>query len=82
MRPRKNQSPPARGNDSQRGLVERVRRALEANLDGPVTLARLSRQVGMSPYHLQRTFKRWVGITPRQYQDALRLHGLKARLRQ
>jgi AraC family transcriptional regulator of adaptative response/methylated-DNA-[protein]-cysteine methyltransferase len=30
---------------------------------------------------LQRTFKRLMGVTPRQYADARRLEGLKARLR-
>ncbi|MGQ0519872.1 MAG: methylated-DNA--[protein]-cysteine S-methyltransferase [Actinomycetota bacterium] len=31
------------------------------------TLAELGRRVGMSPSHLQRSFKRLLGMTPRQY---------------
>lgn len=67
--------------DPQRMLVERVCRAIEANLDGPVTLAGLSEATGASPHHLQRSFKRLMGVTPRQYADARRMEGLKARLR-
>ena len=71
----------AAADDPQRKLVERVCRAIEANPDGPVTLRSLSAAVGASPYHLQRTFKRLMGVTPRQYADARRMEGLKARLR-
>lgn len=37
------------------------------------TLASLAAAVGLSPYHLQRTFKRVVGLSPRQYAEAARL---------
>ncbi len=65
----------------QAELVERVCRQIEANLEGPRGLAALGAEMGMSPYHLQRTFKRLMGITPRQYADAHRLSVLKRRLR-
>ncbi len=61
--------------------VRRACRFIEGGDDGPPTLAALSAEVGLSPYHLQRTFKRLVGVTPRQYADAHRLSRLKARLR-
>ena len=35
----------------------------------------------MSPFHLQRTFKRLLGVSPREYQDALRVTRFKSRLR-
>lgn len=63
--------------------VEMVRRAchyIEAQMDGPPTLAALGAHVGSSPHHLQRTFRRLLGITPRQYADAHRVRRLKARL--
>lgn len=49
--------------------------------DQPPALASLARQVGLSPYYLQRSFKRLVGSTPRQYAAAARLERAKARLR-
>jgi AraC family transcriptional regulator, regulatory protein of adaptative response / methylated-DNA-[protein]-cysteine methyltransferase len=61
--------------------VERARRYIEAHHDHPITLSALARDVDMSPFHLQRTFKRLVGVSPREYQDALRVTRLKARLR-
>ena len=66
----------------QRELVERVCRLIEANLEEPLTLARLSREAGASPHHLQRLFKRLVGVSPRQYADAQRLERFKSRVRQ
>jgi AraC family transcriptional regulator, regulatory protein of adaptative response / methylated-DNA-[protein]-cysteine methyltransferase len=54
---------------------------IESHLEDPLNLHALSLAVGMSPYHLQRTFKRFIGISPRQYADALRLRRFKARLK-
>jgi AraC family transcriptional regulator of adaptative response/methylated-DNA-[protein]-cysteine methyltransferase len=42
-----------------------------------VTLDELSRAVGMSPFHLQRRFKRALGISPRDYQREQRLEEAK-----
>jgi len=48
---------------------------------GSLSLAALGRCAGLSPYHLQRTFKAVVGVTPREYADACRLNLLKDGLR-
>src|SRR5205823_10074177 len=61
--------------------VERARRLIEDHPDQTVTLATLAADVGMSPIHLQRTFKRLLGVSPREYQDALRVTRFKSRLR-
>lgn len=64
--------------------VDKIQRACTylANVDGHPSLATLARRVGGSPYHLQRNFKRIVGVTPRAYAEACRLRKVKRRLRQ
>jgi AraC family transcriptional regulator of adaptative response/methylated-DNA-[protein]-cysteine methyltransferase len=68
--------------DAHVEVIRDICRYIEANLEGPLTLADLGRRAGLSPQHLQRTFKRVTGISPRQYADACRLGRLKSRLRQ
>jgi AraC family transcriptional regulator of adaptative response/methylated-DNA-[protein]-cysteine methyltransferase len=54
---------------------------IAAHADEPITLAQLARRAGTSPFHLQRTFSRIVGISPRAYQDALRARRFRSDLR-
>jgi AraC family transcriptional regulator of adaptative response/methylated-DNA-[protein]-cysteine methyltransferase len=54
---------------------------IEKHIDAPVTLATLARETGMSAFHLQRAFKRALGISPREYQDAERRRRLAKQLR-
>jgi AraC family transcriptional regulator of adaptative response/methylated-DNA-[protein]-cysteine methyltransferase len=61
--------------------VQRAREYLDRHPDETVTLARLGRMVRMSPFHLQRTFKRVVGVSPKAYASARRLERMKLRLR-
>ena len=63
--------------------IEKIRRACVylANVDGHPSLTNLAARVGGSPYHLQRNFKRLVGVTPREYADACRLRKVKHHLR-
>src|SRR5438552_6090500 len=68
------------GNPRQE-LIKSVSRYIEQHLDEPITLARLSTAFRQSPFHLQRTFKAVLGITPRAYADSCRLNQLKTNLR-
>ncbi|MDE3156386.1 MAG: bifunctional DNA-binding transcriptional regulator/O6-methylguanine-DNA methyltransferase Ada [Acidobacteriota bacterium] len=47
----------------------------------PMTLERLSRRIGGSPSHVQRNFKRIMGVSPREYGDACRLGRVKRKLK-
>lgn len=85
FRPCRRCQPEVRRHNRQVELVDRICRTIEASLEGsegPLTLAALSVQAGIGPYRLQRSFKRVMGITPRQYADARRLGRLKTRLRE
>lgn len=58
-------------------LIASLCEFIRANADGPPSLAALGRRAGMSSGHLQRIFKRVVGISPRQFADECRLNRLK-----
>jgi AraC family transcriptional regulator, regulatory protein of adaptative response / methylated-DNA-[protein]-cysteine methyltransferase len=66
---------------SAAAAVERARAILEARPDRPVTLTELAREVGISAAHLQRVFTRATGLSPRAYQEALRMTALRERLK-
>jgi AraC family transcriptional regulator of adaptative response/methylated-DNA-[protein]-cysteine methyltransferase len=61
--------------------IDRACKYIEANLDDKLTLSNLGVHAGISPYHLQRTFKRIVGISPREYVEARRLARMKLLLK-
>lgn len=75
---------PRRGNvvDSGIAMVQRVCRLLDANQTETVKLADLAADAGVSSFHLQRTFKRIMGISPRQYQTARRFGNFKTLVRE
>jgi AraC family transcriptional regulator of adaptative response/methylated-DNA-[protein]-cysteine methyltransferase len=66
--------------DAERG-VERARAFLDAHADERVSLARLAKEAGVSAAHLQRTFKRIMGLSPREYSAARRRDRLRTALR-
>jgi AraC family transcriptional regulator, regulatory protein of adaptative response / methylated-DNA-[protein]-cysteine methyltransferase len=61
--------------------VEAARAYLDSHPDRSIALRELAAHAGLSPSHLQRSFKQIVGVSPRQYQDARRVSRFKRRLR-
>jgi len=62
--------------------VDKIRGHIERNVDRPVKLAELGRVARMSPFTVQRLFKREMGASPLQYQRALRAGRLRGALKQ
>lgn len=67
--------------DPQLALVQQVCRVLADPHAEPPTLDDLARQFHLSASHLQRAFKRIVGVSPRQYADEQRLSRFKQQLK-
>ncbi len=57
-----------------------VRRAIEVvdAGEGPLSLDALADRMGMSTAHFQRIFSRWVGVSPKKYQQYLALGHAKS----
>jgi AraC family transcriptional regulator of adaptative response/methylated-DNA-[protein]-cysteine methyltransferase len=73
--------PKATGGNGTAEMVKAMCRYIEQHLDEPLTLTRLGSEFHQSPFHLQRTFKSVLGITPRAYADSCRMNQLKDNLR-
>lgn len=56
-----------------RRIVEAARELLALDLDRPVTLDQLARQIGTSAFHLSRVFRERSGTSLHAYRDELRL---------
>jgi AraC family transcriptional regulator, regulatory protein of adaptative response / methylated-DNA-[protein]-cysteine methyltransferase len=61
--------------------LEEIRKHIEANVDRRVGLEELGRVAGISPFTAQRMFKHAMGVSPSQYQRALRAGTLRAELK-
>lgn len=62
-----------------RRLCEYIRQSCQTGES--LDLQELSRQVNLSPFHLQRTFKAMMGVSPKEYVEACRMEALKTQLR-
>lgn len=76
---------PQDSDDAQVRMVKRACRIIESQTDGggggALSLAALSSELSISQYHLQRTFKRITGVTPRQYAAAHRSSRFREHIR-
>ena len=59
-----------------------MRRAIELidAAEDNLSLEDMAAQMGMSPAHFQRVFSRWVGVSPKRYQQYLTLGHAKSLL--
>ena len=72
--------PEVTGNAIDRPIFA-VAQFLLAEPDSAARLAALARRAHMSPTHFQRRFKKTLGVSPREFQQAARLGRLKQLLR-
>src|SRR5690348_15574387 len=71
----------ARAAATARRAAAYIESRVAAEAEGPVTLDELARHCDVSPWHLQRQLKQALGVSPRQYDDALRIKALKKNLK-
>src|SRR5882762_3291608 len=67
----------ARSTDPQVEMVQQVCRLIETSDGEAVTLDWLSEKVGVSSFHLQRTFKSIMGMSPSEYAETRRVNKFK-----
>jgi AraC family transcriptional regulator of adaptative response/methylated-DNA-[protein]-cysteine methyltransferase len=67
--------------DGADAAIQRVTRYLTEHADETVPLATLAHVSGLSAFHLQRQFKRALGVSPREYQAACRAQRFRQELR-
>jgi AraC family transcriptional regulator, regulatory protein of adaptative response / methylated-DNA-[protein]-cysteine methyltransferase len=67
------------GVDVQVAKIMKACRLLES--DDLYSLDNLADEVGLSPFHFQRSFKEIIGVTPKKYSEAKRMERFKGELR-
>jgi AraC family transcriptional regulator of adaptative response/methylated-DNA-[protein]-cysteine methyltransferase len=67
--------------DSRFDLARRAVDYIDRHPGEPMTLARLSEALEVSPWHLQRVFTQVVGLSPKDYADARRSKHFRAELK-
>ena len=72
--------PKAIDGNPQSALVRAMCRYIEQHIEDSLTLNLLAREFRLSPFHLQRTFKSVLGVSPKAYIDAVRLRQVKHNL--
>ena len=61
--------------------IERAIRFLDDSAPVRPSLDQVAKHVGMSPFHFQRLFTRWAGISPKRFSQVLALEYAKDKLR-
>jgi len=73
-----------RPDDPQRDVRQIVdlARYIEANAEHSLPLAALAKRMNLSPGYLQRSFKAVLGVSPKAYQNAIRMNSMKSKLKE
>jgi AraC family transcriptional regulator of adaptative response/methylated-DNA-[protein]-cysteine methyltransferase len=71
----------SRARDPQVRMAQEVCRLIDESDGEAITLLTLSAQLGVSSFHLQRTFKSVMGITPKDYAETSRVNRFKQGVR-
>ncbi|HET9180706.1 MAG TPA: bifunctional DNA-binding transcriptional regulator/O6-methylguanine-DNA methyltransferase Ada [Candidatus Angelobacter sp.] len=66
--------------NAQMTKIEAACRYIDQNVETMLKLDEIAASAGLSPFHFQRLFKRTLGISPRQYQQARRAGKFKQEL--
>jgi AraC family transcriptional regulator of adaptative response/methylated-DNA-[protein]-cysteine methyltransferase len=72
--------PKAVDGNPQSALVRAMCRHIEQHIEDRLTLSLLAKEFRRSSFHLQRTFKSVLGVSPKAYIDACRLRQVKQNL--
>jgi AraC family transcriptional regulator of adaptative response/methylated-DNA-[protein]-cysteine methyltransferase len=72
--------PKAVDGNPQAALVRAMCRYIEHHIEDRLTLSLLAKEFRRSSFHLQRTFKSVLGVSPKAYIDAVRLRQVKQNL--
>lgn len=64
----------------QQSIVNEVIEYLEKNFQYKITLFEIATHIGVSPYHLNRTFKEKQQMTPHQYLENIRINKAQQQL--
>ncbi len=67
------------GNEDYRRIADALGYVV-ANFEGRPSLDDIAAHVDLSPFHFQRLFTRWVGLSPKKFLQALSLEEAKRRL--
>ena len=59
-----------------------IARYIESHANERLTLKDLGKLAGLSPFRLQRIFKEAYGVSPKNYQDAVRMNNFKRSLKE
>jgi AraC family transcriptional regulator of adaptative response/methylated-DNA-[protein]-cysteine methyltransferase len=62
--------------------IERAIQFIRQNKEQQPELKLVAARVGLSPYHFQRLFQRWAGVTPKHFLEFLTVEHAKTRLQE